>query len=377
ADEADGATLDPAGRVEAGDDDAVLVEHATLVVRDDAGDAGEGDAVERGAEVADGAVHGLDGGGGGHPGPAHGSGPDELGALGPDALDAVGAEDLHRAVEEVEVDAPGGGELLRVAQRPVGQRLDDLLGLVGRADRGLRALVELEVLLVDDDVDVGDLAELAQLEGGELHLGGAAAAEDVDVGHRVLPQALDDVRGHLGGQEVLDVLGEDPGDVERDVADPEDRDALRLERPRPRHVRVPVVPGDEVRGAVAARQVDARDGQRGVLVGAGGDDDGVVVLPQLLHRHVGADVDVPDEADVAPGEDLLQGDDDLLDPRVVGGDAVPDQAEGRGKALVEVDGDLQAGLGQDVGGVDAGWAGTDEGNAQWTGHRASSGREEG
>jgi uncharacterized protein (DUF2267 family) len=35
---------------------------------------------------------------------------------------------------------------------------------------------------VDDDVDVRDLAELAQLERGELHLGRAAAAEDVDAG---------------------------------------------------------------------------------------------------------------------------------------------------------------------------------------------------
>ena len=49
--------------------------------------------------------------------------------------------------------------------------------------------------------------ELAQLQRGELHLGRAAAAEDVDVGDRRGLQAGVDVVRDLGDQQVVGVLG--------------------------------------------------------------------------------------------------------------------------------------------------------------------------
>ena len=83
-------------------------------------------------------------------------------------------------------------------------------------------------------------------------------------------------------------------------------------------------------------------------------------------------VDVAEEADLRLVEDLVQGGDDALDPRVVGGDAVADQAERGGHPLEEVDGDTRlgghVGLHQRVGGVDAGGAGSDDGYPQGAGH---------
>ena len=86
----------------------------------------------------------------------------------------------------------------------------------------------------------------------------------------------------LGDQQVLGVLGEHAGHVERHVAVADHRDLRGLERPGARHVRVPVVPGDEVGGAVGAVQLDARDVQVRVADGAGGEDDRVVVLAQVV-----------------------------------------------------------------------------------------------
>ena len=55
-----------------------------------------------------------------------------------------------------------------------------------------------EVLVVDDDVDVGHLAELAQLDRGELDVGGAAASEDVHVGDGGGLEPAEHVVGDLG-----------------------------------------------------------------------------------------------------------------------------------------------------------------------------------
>ena len=275
------------------------------------------------------------------------------------------AEDGDGAVEEVQVDAPARGELLRLLQGPVGQRLDDLLRLVRRVDGRHRALVEVEVLGVHDHVDVGHVAQLAQLERAELHLGRTAPGEHVDVGHRVGEQPLVHVLGDLRGQEVLGVLGEHPCHVEGHVAGTEDRDLRRLEGPGAGDVGVAVVPGHEVRRTEGLGQVDPGDRQLRVTDGAGGEDHRVVEAAQVRELDVGAVVDVAEQAHVAAIEDLVQRDDDLLDPRVVRCDAVADQAEGCGEPLEEVDGDLEARLGENVRRVDTGRTGTDDGHAQW------------
>ena len=166
------------------------------------------------------------------------------------------------------------------------RRLDDLLGLVRGVDGRHRPLVEVEVLGVHDDVDVGHVAELAQLQRGELDLGRAPAGEHVHVGDRRGREDLVDVGRDLGRQQVVGVLGEDAGDVERDVAGAEHGDLAGLERPGARDVGVAVVPGDEVGRAVGPGQVDAGDVEVGVADGAGGEDHGVVELAQVVELEV-------------------------------------------------------------------------------------------
>jgi len=160
------------------------------------------------------------------------------------------------------------------------------------------------------------------------------------------------------------VLGEDPGDVERDVPGAEHGHLARLERPRTRHVRVPVVPGHEVGRAVGLGQVDPGDREGRIPDRAGREDHRVVELAQVLELEVDAVLHVGQQPDVAALEHLVQRDDDLLDPGVVGRDAVAHESEGRRQAFEEVDADVEAGLGQDVGGVDAGGARANHGDAQ-------------
>ena len=268
---------------------------------------------------------------------------------------------------------PAGGGLRGVVGPPLLEGLDHDLDLVVLGDRQLGALVVLEVLVVDDDVDVPRLGELAQLEGGELHLGGAAAAEDVHVRDRGRLEPLVDVAGDLGEEHVVGVLGQHAGDVEGHVAVADDRDLAGLERPGAREVRVAVVPGHELGGPVHAPEVVAGDVQRGVVDGSGGEDHGVVVGAEVGEGQVPAELHVAEEADVAAPQDGAQRGDDALDPGVVGGHAVADEAE-RGRVAVEqVDADLELpvlhglGLGEHVRGVDAGRTGADDGDAQGAG----------
>ena len=95
--------------------------------------------------------------------------------------------------------------------------------LFGRGGRvGVR-----EVLVVHDDVDVGHLAELAQLDRGELDVGGTAAPEHVHVGDGGGLEAGEHVVGDLGRAQVDGVLRQHAGDVERDVAVADDGDLAR------------------------------------------------------------------------------------------------------------------------------------------------------
>lgn len=214
------------------------------------------------------------------------------------------------------------------------------------------------------------MVEFAQFERGELGLGRAAASEDVNLDGLVVLEALVDVGGDLGRQQFVAGLGENAGDVECNVADAEDGDLLGFERPRTRYVGVAVVPGDEVGRAVAAVEFDARDAERTVGIGAGGEDDRVVERLQVVEGDVGAVVDVAEQAYLRLVEHLVQGGDDALDARMIRRDAVTNQAEGRGHALEEVDADAAAGncgvgFHEGVGGVDAGGAGADDSDPEW------------
>ena len=73
------------------------------------------------------------------------------------------------------------------------------------------------------------------------------------------------------------VAGQDAGHVDRDVADPDDGDRLRVEGERVEvDVGVTAVPVHEVGRRVAARQVLAGDAEPPVAHRAGGVHDGVV-----------------------------------------------------------------------------------------------------
>ena len=273
-------------------------------------------------------------------------------------------DDLDRSLEQVNVDATRGRVLLRVRHRVAGQGLDDLTLLVRRAQRLLRALVEVEVLFRDDDVHVRHLAQLSQLQRRELHLRRAATTEDVHVGNRVLREALSNVGRHLGLEHVLGVLSEHTSHVQRHVADTQDRHLAGLQRPRARVVRVAVVPGHEVGSTVGLGQVHARNVERVIAVRARRNDDRVVVVTQVVDGHVTADLDVAEQTDVAALKDLVQRHNDLLDARVIRSDAVAHETVGRGKTLKQVDIHLEPRLGQDVRRVNASGTSADDGDVE-------------
>ena len=190
ADQADRSALDPAGRIHAGHTVVgVLPQRLTLVVRDHAVALVERHARQRRPEVAHGAVDRLDG----HLPDLAGADHAAL-AVGPGALPAerrdaavVIRDDRERLRVEVQVQTTGclsPGVVDRGALAPGLQHAVDHHDLLVAGDRSTRRVVVVEVLVVDDHVDVAQLAEFAQLEGRELDLGGAAAAEHVHVGDR-------------------------------------------------------------------------------------------------------------------------------------------------------------------------------------------------
>src|SRR5690606_21842897 len=110
--------------------------------------------------------------------------------------------------------------------------------------------IDVEALGVHDHLDVGRVVELAQLQRRELRVRRAAAGEDVYVGDRRGVPARVDAGGDGGREHLVGRLGEHAGDAERHVADAEDGDAGRVQRPGGGDGGVGVVPGDEVGGAV-------------------------------------------------------------------------------------------------------------------------------
>ena len=273
-------------------------------------------------------------------------------------------DDLDRGLEQVNVDATRGCVFLRIHHRVARQGLHDLTLLVRRAQRLLRALVEVEVLFRDDDVYVRHLAQLAQLQRRELHLGRATATEHVHVGDRILSKGLGHVGRNLRLEHILGVLGQDASHVQRHVADAQDGNLAGLQRPRARVVRVAVIPGHEVGGAVRLGQVHARNIERVIAVRTRRNDDRVVVVTQVVDRHVTADLDVAEQTDVATLQDLVQRHNDLLDTRVIRSDAVAHETVGRGKTLKQVDIHLEPRLGQNIRRINASGTSADDGDVE-------------
>ena len=130
-------------------------------------------------------------------------------------------------------------------------------------------------------------------------------------------------------------------------------------------VGVAVVPADELGGGVRAGEVFAGDAQGPVRGRTGRVDEGVVVGKQVGARDVEAKRDVAEEAEARVGGGLLVYACDGLDLRMVGRDARADQTPGGGQALEHVDVEALGGMGEQVaGGVEAGRAGADHGDAK-------------
>ena len=116
------------------------------------------------------------------------------------------------------------------------------------------------------------------------------------------------------------------------------------------------VPGDEVGRREAAGELLTVDAEPAVDGRAVREDDGVVVLVQLLDRQVYADLDVAEEADAVGLEHLAQRQGDRLDLAVVRRDAVANQPVRAGQPVDDVDldpADVRGGLDQRLRGIDA------------------------
>ena len=129
-----------------------------------------------------------------------------------------------------------------------------------------------------------ELAELQQLGVREGCLGRSAAADDDDLRDAAAGEHLEGMVGGVGGRELGGRQHEHARDVERDVAVADDhralgRDEVDLEVGV---VGMAVVPADELGGGVGAGEVLAGDAERPVGRRAGGVDDRVVVLEQVL-----------------------------------------------------------------------------------------------
>ncbi len=132
---------------------------------------------------------------------------------------------------------------------------------------------------------------------------------------------------------------------------------------------VAVVETDEVGATEGTLCVNTGDVEVTVADSAGGEHHGVVVVAQLVDGDVAADGDVAQEAQAWLVQHVVQGLHDSLDAWVVRCDTVTDESEGGGHLLEEVDVDLVLLItDEEIGGVDAGGAGTDDGDAQWGGH---------
>ena len=208
------------------------------------------------------------------------------------------------------------------------------------------------------------MPSVAQLQRRELHLGRATATEHVHVGDRILSKGLGHVGRNLRLEHILGVLGQDASHVQRHVADAQDGNLAGLQRPRARVVRVAVIPGHEVGGAVRLGQVHARNIERVIAVRTRRNDDRVVVVTQVVDRYVTADLDVAEQTDVATLQDLVQRHNDLLDTRVIRSDAVAHETVGRGKTLKQVDIHLEPRLGQNIRRINASGTSADDGDVE-------------
>ena len=206
------------------------------------------------------------------------------------------------------------------------------------------------------------MPQLAQFQRCELHLGGATATKDVNVSNGVFSKTLCDVFRDLGHEHVFGVLRQDTGNIQSNISHAQNGHGLRFQRPSARVVRVTVIPRDKISSTVGLGQINTGDIQRGIAVSTGCDDDRVVVRMQVIDSDVAANLNIAQKTNITALQDLVQGDNDLLDSRVIGSNTVADQAIGGGKAFKQVDIHVQTGFGQNIRCIDASRSSADNGH---------------
>ncbi len=229
----------------------------------------------------------------------------------------------------------------------------------------MRVRVELrQVVRVDMRRCPVEIAQFAQFLGRHHDLVRSAPAENDDPLELGGTERFERMADDVAAFELAIGLGEDPRDVERDVAHADDHRGLAREIGiEIRELRVPVIPADEGRAAENIAQIVARYVEIAVVRGAGGEHDRIVEPGQLGYRHVPPDGDIADEADILGQRGLLVAAGNALDRLVVGRDAGADQAVGNGEAVEHVDPDVVAeGLLCRFGGVVPGRTGSDNGD---------------
>ena len=97
-----------------------------------------------------------------------------------------------------------------------------------------------------------------------------------------------------------------------------------------------VVPADEIGRAVGALELDARNVQGRVTNRAGRKDDRVVVLLEVVERHIATEEHVAEDADAAAVEHIPKRGDDAFDARVVWRNSVAYESVWRGQLFEQV-----------------------------------------
>src|SRR5699024_1098447 len=166
----------------------------------------------------------------------------------------------------------------------------------------------------------------------------------------------------VGFPQLVRRLREDAGHVDGDVTEADDDRRFRTQVGfKIAVVGMPVVPGDELRGRHAARQVLTLNAQGTVAGSSGGEHHGMVAPLQVLQVEVAAEFDVSEKADplVPAGarEQLL----DAFDAVVVRSHSVADESVRSGEPVENVDVYAVVLFEQRFGRVKTGGSGTDDG----------------
>ena len=97
-----------------------------------------------------------------------------------------------------------------------------------------------------------------------------------------------------------------------------------------------VIPGHKVCSSVGPIELDTRDVQGCVFDGTGRENDRVIELAQILQLEVFTKVHIGQQTNVTAVQHLMQGGNDLFDPRVIGSYSVSHQTKRRRQPIKEI-----------------------------------------